>query len=131
MYNHEKGLHRLDHQVIRYQDGITEWWMHGELHREGGPAIEYPCGYKSWLTEGLLHRLDGPAVLRPCLECHLGSKCMHVCWSRKVPKEEWWVKGQELTEDEFYRFVDHLTGEILMPVGRKFTYVCGYTDYAQ
>jgi hypothetical protein len=81
--------------------GTGEWYQHGKLHRDDGPAFEFHDGLKMWYQRGVLHRLAGPAV-----EYASGHK-------------EYRVHGRKLTEDEFYRYVDHLTGEVFVPPGRK------------
>lgn len=88
-------------------DGTVKWRNKDcKLHRRDGPAVEHPArewsqGFDEWWVDGKLHRIDGPAV-----ESMNGHG-------------EWWVNGVQFTEDEFYRYVDHLTGEVLVPPGKK------------
>lgn len=70
----------------------------------GCTVIQYNNGTTEWLTRGLLHRTDGPAVERKGWVC------------------EYWVYGQRLTEDEFYLYVDQLTGDVLVPPGKELTF---------
>lgn len=97
-------LHREDGPAIKYCDGTEKWYRHGQLHRVGGPAEIYPRGASAWLQEGLLHRTDGPAI-------EYGSGL-----------DSWYVRGRQLTEEEFYLYVDHLTGELMVPIGKQLTH---------
>lgn len=79
---------------------FCEWYAHGKLHRVGGPAVEHSTGYKAWYHRGALHNLHGPA-------------CIFV-----DKRHVFFVHGVQLSEDHFYRFVDHDTGEVFVPPGR-------------
>jgi hypothetical protein len=100
-------FHNKDGPAIEYVIGIHEWYRHGLLHREDGPA-EVNCadGTGKWYLNGVLHRLGGPAVV----------KCMP--WLL----DEYWVHGARFSEDEYYRYVDQLTGQVFVPPGRSLLY---------
>lgn len=118
------SVHRDDGPAVEYPDGTSTWYKHGALHRlegpahadsegevwykdgkmhrDGGPAqVKYGHG-ESWLTNGQYHRLGGPARIQygPC-----GLK-------------EYYIHDRRFTEDEYYRYVDQDTGEVLIPVGK-------------
>lgn len=95
------ALHRDDGPAIECIDGTKRWYKDGLLHRDDGPAEIYPAGTKLWFQDGLLHRLDGPAI------------------ESRTNLHAWYVRGRRLTEAEFYLYVDHLTGELVVPVGKK------------
>lgn len=119
-------LHRLDGPASLLSDGRQYWFKRSKLHREDGPAWITPDARK-WYRNGQLFRADGPAVVRgngtqewwlndkrhrldgPAVESSLGS-----C--------EFYIHGRQFTEDEFYRYVDQDTGEVLVPPGRKLTH---------
>lgn len=48
--------------IVKWGNGIKEWYKNGNLHREDGPAVEFSNGTKYWYIEGLLHRENGPAI---------------------------------------------------------------------
>lgn len=96
--------HRLDGPAVKMADGHEEWQVHGKYHRDGGPAITWVTGTQEWYQNDKLHRVDGPAVTRPDGD------------------DEYYVDGQPLTEEEFYRYVDQITGEVLIPPGKKLTH---------
>lgn len=56
----------------------------GLRHRKYGPALIWADGTQFWLQNDILHRTDGPAVISPNDNSH-----------------EWWVHGQEMSEQEF------------------------------
>jgi hypothetical protein len=87
---------------ITGRDKVIRWLDdRGLLHRVGGPAVVHTrCDTSCWYHFGKRHRLDGPAV-----ETGDGH-------------DEWHVNGREFTEDEFYRYVDQLTGEVFVPPGK-------------
>jgi len=97
-------VHRTDGPAVQMADGHEEWQVHGQYHRDGGPAITWASGTKEWYQHDKLHRLDGPAV------------------TRTDSKDEYYVDGRPLTEEEFYRYVDQITGEVLIPPGKKLTH---------
>lgn len=82
-------------------------WCHdsdGNLHCSDGPAIRIYGGADYWYKHGKVHRLGGPAVVQPDGIC------------------TYWVNNRRFTEEEFYRYVDQDTGEVLAPPGKKLTY---------
>jgi len=141
----DKQLHRLDGPalVLRY---VRQWYKHGRLHRKDGPAIvNKRTGYEAWYFNGLLHRDDGPALLSGGYEKWYRHGKLHrvdgpaykrpngdYSWHEnglvhridgpaqsEAGQLKWFVRGCGYTEDEFYRFVDTLTGEIFLPPGYK------------
>jgi hypothetical protein len=78
-------------------------WVNRERkrHRSDGPAVVYTNGTTEWWVSGKLHRTDGPAI-----EYRTGG-CI------------WYVQGRRFTEEEFNLYVDQLTGEVLVPIGKK------------
>jgi len=97
--------------LIVAQNGDMRWFDdENRLHREDGPAFIWKAGHgivaygHAWCKRGKLHRMDGPAV-------EIEGK-----------QSEWWVDGRQLTEEEFYRYVDQITGEVLIPPGKKLTH---------
>lgn len=101
------GYHRLDGPAIVFAGGGEEWWINGQLHRVDGPAVETCIGCKEWYLHDKRHRLGGPAVE---YRSTLGQKI------------QYWVRGVRFTENEYYLYVDQLTGEVLVPPGKKLTY---------
>jgi hypothetical protein len=99
--------HNNSGPAVVYSNGSKEWYIQGTLHRMDGPAIERVHGPDEWLLNGKRHRLGGPAV---------ESKCYKWC------PDQYWVHGRNFTEDEYYRFVDQLTGEMFTPPGKKLAY---------
>jgi hypothetical protein len=102
-------LHRSSGPAEIRKDGTREWWLYGKLHRKDGPAIDRPpkngySPYKEWWLHGKRHRVGGPSV----------DGGPH--W------QEWHIHGREFTEREFYLYVDQLTGEVLVPPGKKLTW---------
>lgn len=97
-------LHREDGPAFEGNDGVKKWYRNGLLHRVGGAAEIYPQGARAWLQDGLLHRTDGPA-----LSYGGGSNC-------------WYVRGRQFTRDEFYCYVDTITGEVFVPPGKILEY---------
>jgi hypothetical protein len=92
--------HREDGPAIEWPNGSVEWYYNGHLHRDGGPAMTDRNG-SFWFNHGKRHRVDGPAVE----------------WANSTV--DYYILGQRLTEDEFYRYVDQLNGEVLIPPGKK------------
>jgi hypothetical protein len=84
---------------------VKAWYRHGQRHRDDGPALEYTNGSKVWYQHGLMHRIDGPALEYP-----------------DGLMDQYWVNDKRFTEEEFYKYVDHLTGEVLIPPGKKLTH---------
>jgi hypothetical protein len=82
--------------AVEFESGDKVWFKDGKIHKIGGPAI-IQGSFQAWYCMGRLHRTDGPAIVR------------------KDGDSEWWVDGTMLSEDEFYRFVDQDTGEVLIP----------------
>jgi len=70
-----------EYTVRVFDDGVTHWFMNGELHRKDGPACEFVDGSKFWFKRGFRHREDGPAM-----EWADGSK-------------SWWINGRLHRED--------------------------------
>lgn len=97
-------VHRTDGPAVQMADGHEEWQVHDQYHRDGGPAVTWANGTQEWFQHDKLHRVDGPAV------------------TRLDGKDEYYVDGQPLTEEEFYRYVDQITGEVLIPPGKKLTH---------
>lgn len=61
----------------------------GKYHRKDGPAfINRNTGYEAWYVNGVRHRIDGPAVYYN---------------DRTYETDEYWVKGREFSEYEFYK----------------------------
>lgn len=94
-------LHRVGGPAVVLPNGGTNWYHHGKLHRLDGPALDYRDGRKIWYRYGVLHRTDGPASIMPG-------------WV-----SAYFVDGRQFTEEEFYRYVDQDTGEVLVPPGKK------------
>lgn len=97
-------LHCVDGPAVVYPNGSEEWYQDGLLHRADGPAIDHIQGHKEWWHHGKRHRTDGPAIIY------------------SYGTLEYWVKDVQYTEEEFYLYVDHLSGEVIVPVGKKLTY---------
>jgi hypothetical protein len=93
-------LHRDGGPAIE-SPGSKQWYQHGLLHREGGPAVMWLGGSEEWYQHGKLHCINGPAI------------------SLSTGHMEYYIKGQRFTEEEFYKYVDHLTGEVLVPPGKE------------
>jgi hypothetical protein len=119
-------LHRVDGPAVERPD-IKQWWVHDQLHRTDGPAIERANGSKEWYVNNQRHRTDGPAVVWSggADEWWVNGRLHRVGgparrWRSGSP--EWWADGRQFTEDEYYRFVDQITGEVLIPPGKKLTH---------
>lgn len=85
--------------------GVILWRdENGHLHREDGPAVKYPGGGECWYKRGKYHRLNGPATIQI------------------FERDDYYADGRRFTEDEFYRYVDQDTGEVLVPPGKKLTH---------
>ena len=96
-YQHGKQ-HRDDGPATEFEDGSYGWWKNDQLHRKDGPAAYTKQDDKyEWFQYGSRHRDDGPAI-----EC---------------PKEghkQWFVRGKELTEDEFKAYRQRLDDQQLL-----------------
>lgn len=108
--------HRTDGPAMIYENGSTEWWVEGRLHREDGPAVQYVCGLEKWYFMGQRHCLSGPAVVNKCGCGHADAKC-YVLMNGSQPCTEYWVYGQRIDPDYYYRFIDTTHREILIPQG--------------
>lgn len=64
---------------------------------------EHHNGYRTWTLNGQLHREDGPAV-----EWADGTR-------------QWWIDGQELTEEEFISRTQGNTSKDDQPVMKEYT----------
>lgn len=130
-------LHREGGPAIEEPDGTGSWYWHGKLHRDDGPAHDTSAaqhwyrydvrhrddgpaiigsdGSKAWLVNGEYHRVDGPAIekSRVVNKKNPGSRTYD---------DEYYIHGRRFTEEEFYRYVDQDTGEVLVPPGRKLTH---------
>lgn len=101
VWNNKEGqLHRVDGPAIIDKDGRNTWYLNNLIHREGGPAHSNLHGYEEWYNQGKRHRTDGPAVVAG-------------------KRREYYVNGRRFTEEEFYRYVDQDTGDVLVPPGKK------------
>jgi hypothetical protein len=81
------------------------------LHHGDGPCsaiFRYSNGDVEYTSYGVLHRIDGPAVENP------------------NKPGQYWVYGQRYTDVEFTLYVDHLSGEVLLPIGKRLTYELSY-----
>lgn len=139
-------LHRLDGPAIVEFGYIEKWYVHGVLHREGGPAeVNRRDGQEKWYRNGVLHREDGPAFISTEVKAWYKDGNRHRIGGPAIEGVDgsfqwyengqlhrldgparyanggysWYVRGEYFTEDEFYRFVDTLSGEVFWPVGRK------------
>jgi hypothetical protein len=101
---HYGSLHRLDGPAFTDKVGGQWWYVNGQLHRLDGPAEITGLGSFRWHRKGKLHRIDGPAV-----QLTNGDQL-------------WYVNDRQLTAEEFYRYVDQLTGEVFVPPGKKLQY---------
>ncbi len=79
---YENGQRHREDGPAWTMNGISFWSYRGKLHREGGPAVESD-DHKRWYRYGVKHREDGPAI------------------EKRDGAVEWWLDGQELTEEEF------------------------------
>lgn len=126
-FNDENRLHRVDGPAILWPDGQGEWYLNGLLHRDGGPAVSDGHG-DTWYHNGEVHRDDGPAV-----EGRNGYKSwykhgkQHRIGGPAVEEvgaldDEYWVDDRQFTEEEYYRYVDQETGEVMVPPGKLLKY---------
>jgi hypothetical protein len=99
----DSAVQHGDKSIMRIGKDAAVWRSKktGQLHREGGPAIEWRDGRKYWYRYNECHRLDGPAI------------------ENEQGVNMYYVDGRRFTEDEFYRYVDQTTGEVLVPPGKK------------
>lgn len=78
------GLHRVGEPAVVDGQGLTEWFLDGQLHRdEGLPARD--GGTQEWWVDGKRHRHEGPAIVYD--------------YGRD---DEWWVDGTKVTAAEAY-----------------------------
>lgn len=112
--------HREDGPAVLYRNGNEEWWLDGERHRVGGPAISYSCGYRKWIVQDKLHCTCGPAVIHTCGSLHVDGACIGNPLSHPLgPRIIWYANGRRFTEREFNLYVDQITGEVLVPPGKR------------
>ena len=117
-------LHRENAPAIERIDGSRRWFHWGRLHREVGPAVTHPNGSTEWWLKGRLHRISGPAVevadgyaiyhaygdhIPPGInalrryfaeEWHVSPLKYHPP-SKCHTGTEWWIKGEQLSEEDF------------------------------
>lgn len=77
------------------------------FYRGDGPCntvCRYSNGDVEYMSWGSLHRIDGPAVEHP------------------NKPGQYWIHGQRYTDKEFTLYVDHISGELFLPIGKKLTY---------
>lgn len=91
-------LHRDgDKPAIEIKDA-HKWFINGQPHRENGPAARSVGKnlepWEQWYRNGKLHREDGPAI-----------KDAKIKGYYRDPGEQWWIDGNQLTKDEFDKFV--------------------------
>ena len=79
--------HRLDGPAVERYNGTKYWYVDDKQHRLDGPAVERANGTKEWWVDNERHRLDGPAYIT------------------KFGTEEWYVHGQEMTKEQFNRYI--------------------------
>lgn len=149
-HNDAGNLHRLGGPALEYDNGDKWWFVNGKLHHDDGPAMCLSDGSKHWYKRGKLHRIDGPAwidkdVCRwyqngklyradgPSVEFSDGTKewrtdyKLHRIDGPAIEggpsgREFYYVDNRRFTEDEFYKYVDHITGEVFIPPGKELTY---------
>ena len=80
-------IHRLDGPACERYNGTKYWYVDDKQHRLDGPAVERANGTKEWWVDNERHRLDGPAYIT------------------KFGTEEWYVHGQEMTKEQFNRYI--------------------------
>lgn len=114
-------LHRIGQPARVYTNSSEEWWVDGKLHRDGGPAVNYVCGHAMWYENDRLHCLHGPALVHGCGYLHRSGRCVttHSMNQHILDQQGFYVNGRRFTEDEFLRYVDHATGELFIPPGKK------------
>lgn len=120
-------LHREDGPAVEHANGTKAWYKKGRLHRLGGPALVYDNGDERWYKDGLLHREDGPAMsdVDGLKEWHLNGRRHRIDGPAIMLSgglQEYYVNGRKFSEEEFYKYVDPITGEIFLPPGRKLNY---------
>lgn len=96
----ERRIHRTKNRPAFITSGRVEWGFHGKAHRVGGPAkIWGPAAispnFLGWFVEGKAHRTDGPAKI-------WGTSRRN----NMNPLYEFWVKGRQMTEEEFLAHFD-------------------------
>jgi hypothetical protein len=115
-YRHGK-LHRKDGPAVVYANGGEFWWLNGERHREDGPAVKLKCGFEIWYLHDKLHCLCGPATINKCGRSHKNGECTNVHIPESIG-EVYWVHNFMLSQSTYYRFVDIVHHELLVPPGR-------------
>lgn len=123
--NDAKQRHRVDGPAVIFADGSEEWWYEGLLHRDGKPAKTHPNGDCVWYTHGKLHCTSGPAIVSLITEWWVNGK-LHRLNGPAIEypdgRRSWYANDLHFTEEEFYRYVDQITGEVFVPPGRYLTY---------
>ena len=77
----------------------------GKRHRVDGPAIEYQNGDREYFFNGKHHRVDGPAI-------------------DYEDYKEWWINGEEYSEENFNKYVKMANESTLMDQFRdKFQFI--------
>lgn len=101
-------FHREDGPAIEYNNGTKHWYQHGKLHREDGPAITADCGNEEWWLNDQEHREDGPAIVLKHINKWYKHGKLHRIGGPAIEyktsaggKLEWWVEGQQLSEEEY------------------------------
>lgn len=98
-------LHRSDGPAVedtrrRVYGKRTAYYFRGALHREEGPALEIlddedEGDSRHWYRHGQPHREDGPARIWGPIDPATGE------FVGRIELEEYWVDGEELSEDEW------------------------------
>lgn len=121
-------LHRVGGPAIEHPNGSTEWFEYGIRHRTDGPAIDHPCGTREWYQNGVLHRIGGPAfehALDRGADWYKDGKRHRIGGPAREyrstlgARAEYWVNDRRFTEEEYYRYVDQITGEVFVPPGKR------------
>lgn len=123
--------HNASGPAMTWPDGSYEYWVYGERHREDGPAIKYVTEKKRWYAFAgtdpwyfcrILPLCDSRPIPN-CYEVHFYHNSVHRLGGPAVNNpdgtQEWRVHGRKFTEDEYYLFVDQITGETFVPPGRQ------------
>lgn len=88
----------------QYNGLCKEWWKDGVYHRDDGPALIYGSSYKEWMQNNNHHRLDGPAI---------------EMFDDKDPLQEWWIDGEEYTNEKSFKIAAKKYEEKTRRVGVK------------
>lgn len=126
MSSFEMNIDRESYKVYD-QRGKSLWMdVNNHYHKVDGPALVDSCGRQLWYWHGLRHRIGGPAVIEANVEEWWVHGRQHRTDGPAIESmqfgHEWWVNGRQLTEDEFYLYVDTLSGEVLIPPGKVLLY---------